>query len=76
VEGEPVSARTLTLAGFVVLLAAGIAWSAYVARRPGLISLHGLVERITAHRLVRIAFAIGWAWLGWHLFARGSGAFE
>jgi hypothetical protein len=76
VEDPPVTARNLTLAGFAVIFAAGIGWSLVVARRPGLISLPRLVENVTAHRWVRLAFALGWAWLGWHLFARGSGAFD
>jgi hypothetical protein len=25
---------------------------------------------------VRILVVVGWIWLGWHLFARGSGAFK
>jgi len=71
-----VTARDVTLLGFAVIVAAGIGWSGLVAHRPGLISLPRLVGRITAHRWARLAFALGWAWLGWHLFARGSGAFE
>ncbi len=70
------TAREVTLAGFAVIFAAGIGWSLLVARRPRLISLPRLVERITAHRWARLALALAWAWLGWHLFARGSGAFE
>jgi hypothetical protein len=71
-----VTARNVTLAGFALIFAAAIGWSVLVARRPGLISLPHLVGRITAHRWVRLVLALGWAWLGWHLFARGSGAFE
>jgi hypothetical protein len=70
------TARDVTLAGFILIFAAGIGWSVVVARRPGLISLPVLVERLTAHRWVRVLVVLGWAWLGWHLFARGSGAFE
>jgi hypothetical protein len=71
-----VSARVVTLAGFAVLAAFGISWSAFSARRPSLVTLPQLLGRITASRPVRLLFVAVWAWLGWHLFARGSGAFE
>jgi hypothetical protein len=71
-----VSARFVTLAGFAVLAAFGIYWSVVTARRPSLVTLPQLLGRITASRAVRLVFVVVWAWLGWHLFARGSGAFE
>jgi Family of unknown function (DUF6186) len=71
-----VSSRFITLAGFAVLGAFGLCWSVITARRPSLVTLPQLLGRVTASRLVRLLFVVVWAWLGWHLFARGSGAFE
>jgi hypothetical protein len=53
-----------------------IFWSTFSARRPSLVTLPQLLGRLTASRPVRLLFVVAWAWLGWHLFARGSGAFE
>jgi hypothetical protein len=70
------SARFVTLAGFAVLAAAVAAWSVVSTRRPSLVTLPELLSRITTSRPLRLLMVIAWAWLGWHLFARGSGAFE
>jgi hypothetical protein len=71
-----VTARFVTFAGFAVLAAFGISWSIVSSGRPSLVTLPQLLGRITASRPVRLLFVVAWAWLGWHLFARGSGAFE
>jgi hypothetical protein len=68
--------RTTTLAVFAVLGAAFAAWSAYTVVRPEQRSIVQLIDRVGRSRLGRWALLLGWAWLGWHLFARGSGAFE
>jgi hypothetical protein len=70
------SSRVVTLAGFAVLGVALAGWSVVTARRPSLVTLPELLRRITASRPLRLLVVIAWAWLGWHLFARGSGAFE
>lgn len=70
------TARTVTFIGFAVLAAAGVGWSIVAARSPTLITLPRLLARITRTSLVRLLFVLAWAWVGWHLFARGSGAFE
>jgi len=70
------STRLATLTGFTLLAAAVAAWSVVTTRRPSLETLPTLLSRITSSRLVRLLLVIAWAWLGWHLFARGSGAFE
>jgi hypothetical protein len=28
------------------------------------------INRMTAHRWGRVILVLGWAWLGWHAFAR------
>jgi hypothetical protein len=71
-----VSARVVTLAGFALLATFGIYWSVVSSGRPSLVTLPQALGRVTASRPVRLLFVVAWAWLGWHLFARGSGAFE
>jgi len=34
------------------------------------------LARANESRVCRVVVALVWAWLRWHLFARGSGAFE
>jgi Family of unknown function (DUF6186) len=46
------------------------------ARRPGALRLPDVLDAITGTRARRVACLAAWAWLGWHLFARGSGAFH
>jgi hypothetical protein len=70
------TSRAITFIGFAVIIAAALAWSVVTARTPTLITLPRLLGRLTRSRVVRLLFVLGWAWLGWHLFARGSGAFE
>ena len=70
------STRLVTLAGFALLAAAVAGWSVVSARRPSLVTLPALMSRMTSSRWVRLVVVLVWAWLGWHLFARGSGAFE
>jgi len=71
-----VTARLTTLTGYVVLAAAFVAWSVVTSRRPSLITFPELVARAATSRAVRLLLVLAWAWLGWHLFARGNGAFE
>jgi hypothetical protein len=70
------SARFITLSGFVVIVTAAIVLAVVSARRPSLVTLPRLLTRATESRTCRLVLALVWAWLGWHLFARGSGAFE
>jgi hypothetical protein len=70
------SARFITLAGFVLIFTAAICLAVVSARRPSLVTLPRLVARATESRACRLVLALVWAWVGWHLFARGSGAFE
>jgi hypothetical protein len=70
--------RTVTLAGFLVLVAA-LVTREFVAQRA---KRHDRPTRllgfgdfvIAAARLthVRLVLLAGWLWLGWHLFARVS----
>jgi hypothetical protein len=64
--------RTLTIAGYSVLIAAmacyqvaAILWH----RNP---SLGDAVAYLTRSRIGRWALLGGWLWLGWHLFVRAN----
>jgi hypothetical protein len=71
-----VSVRTVTFIGYGALLVAFVAWSVVSARRPNAMSVPDVLDAITRTRVRRFACLAAWAWLGWHLFARGSGAFD
>ena len=45
-------------------------------RRTGRQSLPDAIRRLMLHPVGRVVVLAAWAWVGWHLFARGSGAFE
>ena len=67
------SSRTFTFIGFGVIVGAAVVWQAVamIGRRRATI---GQVQRWLMGSLpVRILFFAFWAWLGLHLFARGSG---
>jgi Family of unknown function (DUF6186) len=68
--------RVVTLAGFALLVVLVVGWSVYTHRRPAWWTLPELVARFTRSRTGRLLIVLVWAWFGWHLFARGSGAFE
>jgi hypothetical protein len=44
--------------------------------RPRYATLEGVAARMMRHPVVRWAVWALWAFIGWHLFVRGSGAFE
>jgi sirohydrochlorin ferrochelatase len=68
--------RIVTLAGYSLLAVLVVGWSAYTHPRPAWWTLPQLVARFARSRAGRVVIVLVWAWLGWHLFARGSGAFE
>ena len=72
----PVSSRTITFAGYGLILLLAIGWAIITARRDDAMTLPAAVHALTRTRTARILVVIAWAWLGWHLFARGSGAFK
>jgi hypothetical protein len=59
----------------VIVGAAGV-WGFVSARRPDLAGASSVLRRLTRSRVVRLLLLVGWGWVGWHLFARGSGAFD
>jgi Family of unknown function (DUF6186) len=68
------TARDLTFAAYAVIAVALVTLEA-VAWRRGSLTLGQLTDRLMRRRSVRVAFLLGWAWLGWHLFVRGSATF-
>jgi Family of unknown function (DUF6186) len=70
------TARVITLAGYALLTGMSVLWWIATSRRRSLVTLPLLLARVTSSRPGRMLLVLAWAWLGWHLFARGSGAFE
>jgi Family of unknown function (DUF6186) len=68
--------RTVTFAGFAVIIGLGVLWGAFTARRANSLSLGRAVAGLTRSKWGRAMMFLAWAWLGLHLFARGSGAFK
>jgi Family of unknown function (DUF6186) len=67
-------ARDVTFAAYALIGATLVTLQA-VAWRHGSLTLGQLTDRLMRRRSVRYAFVLGWAWLGWHLFVRGSATF-
>jgi hypothetical protein len=70
------TSRTITFVGFGVIFALMIAWAAVAALVPNWMALPDAFRTLTRRRAIRMVVVVGWIWLGWHLFARGSGAFN
>jgi hypothetical protein len=70
------STRAVTFAGFAVIGVLIVAWAGYSARRAGSLNLPQAVGALTRTTAGRVTMFLFWAWLGLHLFARGSGAFK
>ena len=70
------TSRTATFVGYGVILALVVVWATVAARRTNRMTLPAALSALTRKRAVRILVVVGWVWLGWHLFARGSGAFK
>jgi hypothetical protein len=71
-----VTSRTVTFAGYAAILSLIVLWTVMTARHTRWMTLPDAVTALTRRRGVRILVVLGWMWLGWHLFARGSGAFK
>lgn len=70
------TSRAITLTGYVVIVSSLAIWTVATSVRPRLPTLAVVVRAITAPRLGRVLLLLGWAWLGWHLFVRGSAGFD
>ena len=70
------TSRTLTFVGYGAILALIITLALVASHRANWMTLPDALNALTRKRTVRILVVIGWMWLGWHLFARGSSAFK
>jgi Family of unknown function (DUF6186) len=65
------SARSVTFAGWFVLIAAVVALELRARVRPGRYATLGdAVSALMRAPLLRGLVLAGWLWLGWHLFVR------
>jgi hypothetical protein len=71
------SASTFGYTVYAVLVGFLVLWAAFTwARRPRYTTLDDIVTRLMRHPVWRWAVWAAWAFVGWHLFVRGRGAFE
>lgn len=63
--------RAVTVAVWAILVAAALLLEALGRRRTaGLVPAKDIVRGLVRAPAGRAILAIGWMWLGWHLFAR------
>src|SRR5262245_20314974 len=73
----PVSSSTFGYTVHAVIAALTIAWGAFAhLRRPRFATLDDVVTRLMRNPVARWAEWALWSFIGWHLFVRGSGAFN
>jgi hypothetical protein len=71
------SSSTFGYTVYAVLGAAGVLWGAFThAHGSNYATLDTVVTRLMRHPVSRWAVWALWAFIGWHLFVRGSGAFK
>jgi hypothetical protein len=68
--------RTITFLGFGLVGTAALVWSAIASVRTNSLALGRVLGSLTRGRASRLIVLAIWAWLGLHLFVRGSGAFK
>jgi len=61
--------RSLTLAGYVVIVGAMVV-ADVVARRRGRATFAYVLAVASSHRVGKWIVLAAWLWLGWHLFVR------
>jgi len=66
----------MTFAGYAAIVLSIGVWTFVTSRHTRWMSLSDAIVALTRRRSARILVVLGWVWLGWHLFARGSGAFK
>ncbi len=65
------SSHAITIAGYLAVLAAGIALEVLAFRKPGHVPPLGQVLTwIMRSRTGRIGMLVAWGWIGLHFFAR------
>lgn len=71
------SSSTFGYTVYAVIAALTIVWGVFThLRRPRFATLDDVVTRLMRRPVARWAVWALWAFIGWHLFVRGSGAFK
>ena len=71
------SGSTLGYTIYAVIGALMLLWGVYThVRRPRFVTLDAIVARMMRHRVWRWVVWASWAFVGWHAFVRGRGAFK
>jgi hypothetical protein len=71
------SSSVFSYALYALFTAALLAWGVFTRlRHPRYATLDGIVGRMMRHPALRWGLWFGWAFVGWHFFVRGSGAFK
>jgi hypothetical protein len=72
-----VSSSTFGYTVYAGVAALAIVWGVFThLQRPRYATLDNVVTRLMRHPVARWAVWALWAFVGWHLFVRGSGAFK
>jgi hypothetical protein len=72
-----VSSSTLGYTVYAAIAALTIAWGVFTyVERPRFATLDDVFGRLMRHPVTRWIVWAAWAFIGWHLFVRGSGAFK
>lgn len=59
--------RAITIAGYLILLAAAIVLTLIPHRRPDLLSpIEPMLDDVMSDRAARVTILVFWWWLGWH----------
>ena len=64
--------RAVTLAGFVVLATAMLAYQVHGSLRRTTPTIGDAINAVVRRRAGRPLLLAGWLWLGWHFFVRGA----
>lgn len=71
------SSSSFGYAVYALIAALAIAWGVFTqAHRTRYATVDNVIARIMRHPVARWAVWALWAFIGWHLFVRGSGAFK
>lgn len=71
------SSSTFGYTVYAVIAALTIAWGVFTyVQRPRFATLDQVIARMMRHPVARWIVWVLWAFVGWHLFVRGSGAFK
>jgi len=71
------STSTFSYAIYAVIAASCVGWAVFTrVERARYATVGGIMRRMLRHPVMRWAVWATWAFVGWHLFVRGRGAFQ